>query len=232
MTAPRTARPASTDRPSRKPRARLSREQVLDAAIRVADEGGIEAVTMRRVAREVGSEVMSLYYHAASKDDLLAGMTDRILEEMPPLELTDDWRRGVRDYAVAEREVLRQHDWAPDLLMSSRMSGPRVTRMDGLLGGLRRAGFEGELGDHAYHAIDIYVLGYALWESRLWRSITGDLEAAARAVLDEIPRESFPHAVDHIEYHLRPSEGPTVSAFEFGLDLILDGLERARQDRA
>lgn len=206
---------------------------MLDAAIRLADEGGIEAVTMRRVAHDIGAEAMSIYYHASNKDDILAGMVDRVLDEVPALKPASDWRRAVREYAVAEREVLRRHAWAPDLLMSARLGGPRVRQMDNLLGCLRGAGFEGELVDHAYHAIDLYVLGFALWEARFWKAMPENLEAAATAVLEEIPRASFPHVVDHIEYHLRPSSAPQVSAFEFGLDLILDGLDQiARRDGA
>ena len=213
----------------RKRRSRLSRELVLAAAMKIADEGGIGALTMRRLARELGVETMTTYYHAANKEDVLDGIVDLAVQEMEPPAPGGDWRAAVRASAISTHDVLRRHPWAADQLMSStRLSAARLRQMEALLRCLREAGFAGALTDHAYHAIDIYVHGFALWEARFASTVQGPLADLATSVMREMPIEEYPQVADHIAFHFRPPNGKPVRTFEFGLDLVLDGLERAR----
>jgi AcrR family transcriptional regulator len=202
---------------------------VLDAAIRLADEEGIERVSMRRLAKAVGAEAMSLYYHVPGKEELLAGMADRVMDEMAPARPSGDWRRAVKEAMISRRSVLLRHPWAADLLMSAvRLSPARARQMEALLATLRAGGFAGDLIDHAYHAIDISVSGFELWEARFdaaMRSAPADL---AETALASLSRATHPETSAHLEFHLRPPEGPRVSTFELSLDLLLDGLERLR----
>jgi AcrR family transcriptional regulator len=215
--------------PTRKRRSRLSRDLVLAAAMKLADEGGIEALTMRRLARALGVETMTTYYHTANKEDVLAGIVDLAVEEMEPPAPGGDWRAAVRTSAISTHDVLGRHPWAADLLMSStHLSSARLRQMEALLSCLRAAGFAGALTDHAYHAIDIYVHGYGLWEARFASTVQVPLADLATSVLSEMSIEEYPQVADHIAFHFRPPNGKPVRTFEFGLDLLLDGLERAR----
>jgi AcrR family transcriptional regulator len=213
----------------RKRKPRLSRDLVLAAAMQLADEGGIENLTMRRLARALGVETMTTYYHAANKEDVLAGIADLVVQEMEPPADGDDWRAAVRASAISARNVLRRHPWAAELLMSStRLTPARLRQMEALLQRLRRAGFAGALTDQAYHAIDIYVHGFALWEARFARTVHVPLEELAASVLRDLSVDDYPAVADHIGFHFRPPDDKPIRTFEFGLDLLLDGLERAR----
>src|SRR5438552_554971 len=207
----------------------LSRKRVLDAAIRLADEGGIESLTMRKLARTLGVEAMSLYNHVANKGDLVDAMVDCVVGE---IELPDhgDWEDVVRCCAISAHAAFVRHPWACEPAMApSRMpSEPnaRMHYMEWLLGQLRRAGFSPELAYHGYHALDSHILGFTLWE--LGHSMPGvaDLDDVADTIREILSTGAFPHLLEHLEQHLNPPEGK--NEFEFGLDLILDGLTKAR----
>ena len=217
------------------PRVPLSRERVLHAAVRLADEGGIESLTMRKLARELGVEAMSLYNHVANKGDLVDGIVDLVVAEIE-LPATADWeaaiRRvrdlGARDVPAPPLGVQSRH--VPTTTRGARV--PRLRYMEWLLGRLRDAGFSPELTYHAYHALDAHILGFTMWQlghSAAARQIGGAQEFAALA--DQVPagvsgrRLPLPRRARRAARH-RSGDGEA-SEFEFGLDLILDGLKRA-----
>lgn len=204
----------------------LSRERVLRAAIQLADAGGIESLTMRRLAQQLGVEAMSLYHHVANKDDILNGIADLVVNEYE-LPTGPDWKPAIRRTAVSAFNVLLRHPWAANLLLSgSTPSQARLRYMDSLLGTLRGAGFSAEMTDHAYHALDSHIMGFTLWVVGMNLPSEEQLSTLASNFLRELPREQMPHLVEHIEQHLRERNPEEKSEFEFGLDLILDGLER------
>jgi AcrR family transcriptional regulator len=209
------------------PRIPLSRERVLRAAIALADEGGIEAVSMRKLAQQLGVEAMSLYNHVANKDDLLDGITNLVLSEIELPADAPDWRAAVRQSAISAHDLLRRHKWACSLAMSPARNIPvRVRNMEWLLRQLREAGFSADLTYHAYHALDSHIWGFTLWEHG--HTITpDDIEDLATAFLREFPRAEYPYLHEHVGQHI-DGFGRDVSAFDLVLDLILDGLERAR----
>lgn len=211
------------------PRARLTRDRVLSAAMVLADEGGIEAVTMRRLARALGVEAMSLYYHAADKDDILAGIVDLVVREIELPAPEGDWRAAIRASAISAHQVLRRHPWACNLLMSApRVLPGRLQYIDALLGRLGEARLPADLTDLAYHALDSHILGFTLWEAGYTSALRGLPPDFAATFVRELPMEDYPHLADHVAYHLRPPSPNHKGEFEFVLDLILDGLERAR----
>ncbi|MGW4243012.1 TetR/AcrR family transcriptional regulator [Nocardia sp. NPDC004722] len=208
----------------------LTRERVLDAAIRVADRGGAEAITMRRVAQELGVEAMSLYHHIPNKDAMLDGVVDAVFAaiELPVAE--GDWRTAIRARAESTRTVLSQHRWALGLLDSRPTPGPATLRHhDAVLGILLNADFTLELAAHAVSVLDSYIGGYVLQEANLPITTPAEVRTVAAGILADLPAEELPHLramiVDHA---LQPGYNYS-GEFDFGLDLILDGLEARRK---
>ena len=219
MAAERTARA--------EPRPRLSRERVLEAAIALADADGIDGLSMRRLAQELGVEAMSLYHHVSNKDEILNEITDIVVNEfeLPPRD--EPWNVAIRRTAISAHRSLLRHRWAASLLLSGTTPNlARLRYMDALLGTLRRAGFSAEMTDHAYHALESHIMGFTLW--LVGMDLPSDFDALAASFLERLPRDQFPHLAEHVEQHLKPKrEGE--GEFEFGLDLILSGLrERHR----
>jgi len=216
-------------------RAPLSRERVLNAAIGLADEGGIESLTMRKLAGELGVEAMSLYNHVANKDDLVDGIVDLVVSEID-LPSAQDWEVAIREYAISAHEALLRHPWACTLVMSATTTRtPRTARvryMEWLLRQLREAGFSPELTYHAYHALDGHILGFTLWQlghSAGAKQLGGPQEVAdfAATFLRELRAGDYPFLAEHVEQHLAAPSEDSGRGFEFGLGLILDGLKRA-----
>jgi AcrR family transcriptional regulator len=212
-------------------RTRLSRERILEAAMRLADEGGLESLTMRKLARELGVEAMSLYNHVANKRDLVEGMVDLVVDEFELPSGEEQWEAAIRTYAISAHDALLRHPWACNPVLSpperpSSMLG-RLRNMNWLLGQLRNAGFSADLTYHAYHVIDSHIFGFTLWQ--LGHRVTrDDVEDLAATFLREIPIADYPHAAEHVEQHMAAAPGDGARAFEYGLDLILEGLKRAR----
>lgn len=207
----------------------LSRERVLRAAIALADKRGIERLSMRKLARELGVEAMSLYHHVANKDDILDGMVDVVFSdiELPSSEV--DWKTAMRERAISAREVLSRHPWAVDLLGSRAKPGPETFRhYDSVIGSLREAGFSIEMAAHAFSVLDSYIYGFALQESNLPFHTSQDLEEFAGTVLRQMPSDEYPHLTEMIVEHALKPGYDHGNEFEFGLDLILDGLSRLR----
>ena len=216
-------------KPRGEPRVPMSRERVLRAAIDQADAGGIASLTMRKLAQELGVEAMTLYYHVANKDEILAGMVDLVVEEMELPPAAADWKSALRRTAMSSYEVLLRHPWAASLILSgTRVSRARQRHMDAILGTLRRGGFSPEMTDHAYHALDSHIMGFALWVVGMNLGSDEQLAAMAADFLAELEREEMPHLAEHVEQHLKPRDPEDEGEFAFGLDLILDGLERVR----
>ncbi|MGZ8583357.1 MAG: TetR/AcrR family transcriptional regulator [Actinomycetota bacterium] len=205
----------------------LSRERLLRGALAVADAGGIESLTMRSLAQELGVKPMSLYHHVASKDEILDGIIDVVFDEieLPPGDA--DWRPAMRDRAISARSVLRRHPWATPLMESRANPGPATLRHhDSVIGTLRRGGFSIPMAAHAYSLLDSYVYGSALQEAALPFEGPESVAEVAEAILARFPFEGYPHLAElTIEHVLQPGYDYG-DEFEFGLELILDGLQR------
>jgi AcrR family transcriptional regulator len=211
------------------PRPALSRERILRAALELVDAQGIDALTMRALGEALGFEAMSLYNHVANKDDVLDGMLDLVMGETElPEEGGEDWAAAVRASAVSVYRALRRHTWAVSLLLAPGHIRPaRLRYIDSLLARLRSAGFSADATYHAYHVLDGFIFGFSLWQASHDFS-DAQMERMEAMVTREITTEAYPHLHEHAAQHM--SEGPLheVSAFELGLDLILDGLGNGR----
>lgn len=205
----------------------LSRERILRAAVALADEDGIEALTMRRLASELGVEAMSLYNHVENKDDLLAGILGLVASEVELPEDGVDWKLAIRQHAISDRDTSLRHPWANPLGMSRRSGGAAQLRnADWLLRTLREARLSKELTYHAFHIVQSYVLGYTLQQLNFPHE-GEELAGMAAAFLAKLPTDEYPDFVEHVHQHLEPRDDEE-GGFELGLDLILDSLERLR----
>jgi AcrR family transcriptional regulator len=223
-------KPGDVDAPPRPP---LSRERVLRAAVALADQGGVESLSMRRLARELGVVPMALYKHVANKDEMLDGMVDLVVGEIDPPAGGPDWKPAVRRRVLSARRALLRHPWAPEVLESRTNPTPSVLAyMDSMIGMFRAGGFSVDLTHHAIHAMGSRLFGFT---QELF-----DDSADAGAVPDpEVVRALavFPH-ITELMLAITHDQGSVVGPgcddqleFEFALDLLLDGLQRLR-DRA
>src|ERR1051325_10194321 len=178
------------DRPqSRVP---LSRERILRAALELTDESGIDALSMRKLARELGFEAMSLYNHVTNKDDVIDGILDLVLGEMELPSAEGEWDTAIRNSAMSIHDALRRHEWAGPLLMSPGHIRPgQLQYMDALLGRLREAGFGADETYHAYHVLDGHIFGFSLWENS-HSTAPADMPGFQEAFERMIPRETYP----------------------------------------
>lgn len=215
-----------------KHRSPLSKERVFEAAVRVADQRGTPAVTMRNVAEQLGVEAMSLYHHVANKDEIIDGIVDRVFSEIELPVDEPDWKQAMRHRAASARTVLSRHIWALGLLDSRPNPGPAVLRHhDWVIGCLRGAGLSIAMAAHALSLIDSYIYGFVLQESSLPFDTSQELEAVAATMLQQMSGE-YPHLTEMITDHaLRPGYD-YADEFAFGLELILDGLGRAFAQKA
>jgi len=217
----------------------LSKERVLNAAMALADSDGIEALSMRRLAQELGVEAMSLYNHVANKGEILDGIVDLAVSEIELPSTEDEWEAAIRKCAISAHEAFLRHPWACSLVMSPGSSqigySARLRYIEWLLRRLREGGFSAELTYHAYHALDSHVLGFTMWQlghSAAAKSLGGgqDLADLAARFVDELRAGGYPYLAEHAEQHVAAAghDDEDEGEFEFGLDLILDGLKRAR----
>lgn len=210
------------------PRIPLSRGRVLVAAIALADHNGIESLSMRKLAEAVGLQAMSLYNHVANKEDLLDGMIDVVFSEIELPSGTDSWKTAMRQRAISVRTVLSRHRWAIGLMESRTSPGPATLRHhDAVIGRLREAGFSLELTAHAYSAMDSYIYGFALAERELPFDTPEELAALAPVMLAQFPSGEYPYLAELTFKHIMKAGYDYANEYEFGLDLILDALEKA-----
>jgi AcrR family transcriptional regulator len=222
------------------PRARLSRERVFRAAVELADRGGLESLTMRKLADELGVGVMSLYYYVPNKDELIGEMVEIVFTEIELPSTEVDWKTAMRRRALSTRAALNRHRWAVGLMESRAMPGPASIRLhNAVLGCLREAGFSIEMTIQAYSVIDAYMYGFALQEKTVPFESADEAAAVADAQVRELEAqaeeqqlaalaEEFPYLAEVVAGHVATVGYDFGEAFEYGLDLILNALEKLR----
>jgi AcrR family transcriptional regulator len=214
---------------SNRPRTPLNRDRVLRAAVAFADQHGVASLSMRKLGEALGVEAMSLYNHVANKDELLDGMVDIVFSEIGLPASGAAWKTAMRARARSARHALTRHRWAIGLMESRSAPGPATLRHhDAVIGSLRAGGFSVALAAHAFSALDSYIYGFALQEASLPFESGEETAELAAAILEQMPADEYPHLTElTVEHVLKPGYDYG-DEFEFGLDLILDGLERAR----
>lgn len=204
----------------------LTAERVLAGAMELADEIGIEAFTIRKLAAALDTKPMSIYHHVPSKEAILDGMVDRVFAEIarPPADL--DWKPAIRRRCKSAREVLALHRWATPLMESRTNPGPEtLAHHDAVLGCLRRGGLSLEMTAHAYALLDAYVYGFALQEASLPATGGADIAELAESIVEPVPEGTYPHLMEFTSEHVLQPGYDFRAEFDFGLDLILDALD-------
>lgn len=220
---------ADADNGTTSPRSPLSRERVLEAAIALADEANLEALSMRKLAEALGVKAMSLYNHVTNRDDLLDGMVDLVVGEIEVPKIQPDWQEAMRRRASSAHNVLLQHPWATMPLVSRVNVGPAMLRyVDATLGCLVEAGFSLEMADHAWNAMDSHIYGFTLQELN-FPFEAEDYSEAAEAYVAMIPAKQYPY-MNRLTHQVMSGEYDGVHDFEMGLGLILSGLDSLRTE--
>ena len=211
----------------KKSRPALSRERIVNAAVALADIGGVRALSMRQIGDHLDVQAMSLYNYVEGKEDLLGAIVDRIFDEIHLDVVGGDWRNSLRTTALSAHDLFLEHPWACELVLtpgSVGVSYARLRYINSILERLRAAGFSPQGASHGYHALDSHTLGYTIWE--LGHRISPDTpDDFVETFLDQLDKTTYGFLIEHAQVHFDdPDDG--VDDFTFGLDLILEGLAK------
>ena len=213
--------------PRAEPRRPWTRTQLVRAAIDLADNGGIESLSMRKLSQHLGGAPMSLYNHVSNKEDLLDGMIDALFNEIELLASEHGWKATMRQRAILIRNLMSRHLWAIGLMESRRTPGPATLQHhDAVIGCLRDAGFSIHLAAHAFAALDSYIFGFALQERSLAFGSPEETSELAKAFMLQFLTKDYPRLAELTSEHVLQPGYDYGDEYEFGLDLILDGLEK------
>ena len=218
---------ATRANPRAERRVPLSRARVLRAAFDRTDKEGVDALSMRKLAQQLGVEAMSLYRHVRNKGDIVDGMVDLVFAEIGQPPSGVDWKTAMRQRAISAREVLARHPWAIGLMESRSTPGPATLQHhDAVLACLRNEGFSIALAAHAYSVLDSYIYGFALQQASLAFQTSEEAIEVADSIRRQFPVDAYPHLMEIAVKHVLQPGYDYANEFVFGLDLILDGLER------
>lgn len=210
----------------------LNRAKVLETAIELADEIGIEALTIRKLADKLGVGAMTIYHHVPSKDEIIDGMVELVFAEIEKPSAGADWKTAMRQRCISAREVLKRHKWAAPLMESRLSPGPaNLSHHDAVIACLRNGGLSIQMTAHAYAILDSFIYGFAFEEATLPSGGGEGFAEVAEQIAAHFPSDEYPHLAELTFEHVLKPGYDFGDSFEFGLDLIIDGLERASQAR-
>lgn len=216
--------PATTREHTRVP---LTRDRVIDGALALADEIGIDALTIRKLAESLGVKPMTIYHHVENKDAIVDAIVDRVFAEITLPDAAEDWRSAVRDRCRSARQVLGRHPWAIPLMESRTTPGPAtLAHHDAMLGFLFAGGLPIEVVAHAYAILDSYVYGFALQEAALPFNTDDDISELAGSMVAAMPEGSYPHLVEFTMRQVLQPGYRFADSFDVGLEIIISGLDR------
>ena len=220
--------PRRTTNSSAEKRVPLSRERVLGGALAVADAEGADSLTMRLLAEHLGVKPMALYHHVANKSEIIDGIVDLVFSEIELPSVSGQWRPEMTRRACSARQVLRRHPWSIALLQSRTHPGPATLRHhNAVIGALRGAGFSVAMTAHAYALLDSYIYGFALSEASLPINGPETVAEVAESMMLQYLAKDYPHLSEFSTEHILKPGYDFGQEFEFGLELVLDGLTRS-----
>lgn len=206
----------------------LTKQLVVQVAIEIADNDGLEALSMRRLGRELNVEAMALYYHYTNKNELIEDMLNAVHSEIiTPDNDVADWREAMRARAESVLDVVSRHSWAATIMESGANPGPATMQdREAMVRCFRQAGFSIEATVHAVTILDIYTYGAAGQYAKLLRATNKDTVAVSNHVAEKFPGTTYPYFSEILAKHLRTGKYNPIDEFYFGLELVLDGIER------
>ena len=216
-----------------KQRSTLTSDRVLEGAVELADEIGIESFTMRKLADALGTAPMTIYHHVPSKEEIIDGMVEIVFGEVerPPTDM--DWKLAIRRRCISVREVLNRHRWAAPLMESRLTPGPATLgHHDAVIGCLRRGGLSIQLTAHAYAILDSFTYGFAFQEATLPGDGGEGLAEVAEEIAASMPFDGYPNLAELTNEHVLQPGYNFSHSFEFGLDLIIEGLDQASKQHS
>lgn len=209
-------------------RPKLTKERVIEAAIELADEIGVESLTIRKLAERLGVGAMTIYHHVPSKEEIIDGMVEFVFSQIEKPQSSQDWKTAMRRRCVSAREVLKRHPWAAPLMESRTSPGPaNMSHHDAVIGSLRDGGLSIQMTAHAYAILDSFIYGFAFEEAILPSGGGEGFAEIAEQIAAQFPAAEYPHLAELTFEHVLKPGYDFGGSFEFGLDLILDGLDRA-----
>lgn len=208
-------------------RPRLSADRVLAGALALVDEIGIDDFTLRRLANVLDVKPMTIYHHVPSKEAIIDGMVDLVFSEIGEPDVALGWKAAMRDRCASARVVLTRHRWAAPYMESRTSPGPATLAHHNAVLGCLRGGMSIEMTAHAYAMLDAYVYGFALQEATLPATGGAEMAELAAEMIKHFPVDQYRHLAEFTTEHVLQPGYDFASEFDFGLDLILDGLERA-----
>ena len=212
-------------------RSTLTREKVLAAGVELADEVGIESLTIRKLADKLGVGAMTIYHHVPSKEEIIDGMVEMVFSEIERPPADADWRSAMRQRCISARKVLNRHPWAAPLMESRVPPGPEnLSHHDAVIGCLRNGGLSIQMTAHAYAILDSFIYGFAFEEAVLPAGGGEGFAEIAEEIAAQFPADEYPYVAELTFEHVLKPGYDFGDSFEFGLDLIIDGLDRAAAD--
>lgn len=208
-------------------RPKLTSQRVIEAAIELADDVGVESLTIRKLAERLGVGAMTIYHHVPSKEEIIDGMVEFVFSQIEMPQPGQDWKTAMRRRCVSAREVLKRHPWAAPLMESRTSPGPaNMSHHDAVIACLRDGGLSIRMTAHAYAILDSFIYGFAFEEAILPSGGGEGFAEIAEQIAAHFPAEEYPHLAELTFEHVLKPGYDFGDSFEFGLDLLIDGLER------
>jgi AcrR family transcriptional regulator len=204
----------------------LSQDRIIESAVGLADEIGVDALTIRKLAIALEVKPMTIYHYVPNKEAIIDGMVDMVFSEIDLPMIDIDWKSAMRQRSASARAVLARHPWAVPLMDSRRTPGNATLRqLDAVIGCLRKGGLSVEMTAHAYAAIDAYIYGFAIQEASLPATSGDEMTELAESIIETTAMDEYPHLMELTTQHVLQPGYDFGNEFDFGLNLILDGLE-------
>jgi AcrR family transcriptional regulator len=210
----------------------LNRGHIIEGAVALADVIGVDALTIRKLAAAIDTKPMSIYHYVANKEAIIDGMVDMVFSEIDLPKTDVDWKSAIRQRSASARTVLSRHPWAVPLMESRRTPGVATLRQhDAIIGCLRNGGLSVEMTAHAYAVIDAFIYGFAIQEASLPATSGKEMEDLAESIFETMPVDEYPHLMELTTEHVLQSGYDFGNEFDYGLNLILDGLDFASKNQ-
>lgn len=208
----------------------LTRARIISGAVMLADDIGVDALTIRKLATALNVKPMTIYHYVPNKGSIIDGMVDEVFNEIDLPPVNTDWKIAIRKRSTSARAVLGKHPWAVPLMESRRTPGPATLQHhNAVLGCLRSGGLSVEMTAHAYAVIDAFIYGFAIQEASMPATSGNEMADLADSIIESLPVDEYPHLMELTTEHILKPGYDFGNEFEFGLNLILEGLDKSRK---